>query len=179
MRKTNLEEGLRWLEQAEEDLRWTRHLAEQGAYHLACFLAQQVTEKALKAFLYSRGMEIVVGHSITRLCSEAAEFDKDFGHRAQKWSVLDAHYIPTRYPNGLPDSIPARVYTADAASEAVRLAAEAVALVRGKLKPEPPVEEKTPSPGHDRDKDAPNPEEVTLRSRRANLKTRCRRERRK
>lgn len=37
------EEGRRWLEQAEEDLKWTRHLAQQGAYHLACFLAQHVT----------------------------------------------------------------------------------------------------------------------------------------
>lgn len=54
MRKKPLEEGQRWLRQAQEDLRWARHLAEQGAYHLACFLAQQVAEKALKAFLYAQ-----------------------------------------------------------------------------------------------------------------------------
>ena len=38
--------------------------------------------------------------------------------------------MPTRYPNSLPDSIPARVYTRDAAQEAVRLAGGIVASVR-------------------------------------------------
>jgi hypothetical protein len=37
--------------------------------------------------------------------------------------------VTTRYPNSLPDSIPARVYTADAAMEAARLASEIVAHV--------------------------------------------------
>jgi hypothetical protein len=63
MRKNPLEEGLRWLRQASEDLHWAHHLAEQGAYHLACFLAQQVAEMAQKAFLFGQGKEIVLGHS--------------------------------------------------------------------------------------------------------------------
>lgn len=35
-----------------EDLKWAKDLAERGGYHIACFLSQQVGEKALKAFLY-------------------------------------------------------------------------------------------------------------------------------
>jgi len=50
-----------------------------------------------------------------------------------RWSILDGYYVPTRYPNSLPDSIPARVYTADAAREAVRLATEVVEFVRQKI----------------------------------------------
>ena len=69
MRGDAREEGRRRLEQAEEDLRWARDLAERGGYHIACFLAQQVGEKALKALLYARGEEIVLGHSVERLCS--------------------------------------------------------------------------------------------------------------
>ena len=69
MRGGAREEGRRRLEQAEEDLRWARDLAERGGYHIACFLAQQVGEKALKALLYARGEEIVLGHSVERLCS--------------------------------------------------------------------------------------------------------------
>jgi len=42
---------MRWLEQASEDLKWAKDLAERGGYHIACFLAQQIGEKALKAFL--------------------------------------------------------------------------------------------------------------------------------
>jgi HEPN domain-containing protein len=130
MRRSALEEGDRWLAQATADLRWARHLAQEGGWHLACFLAQQVTEKALKAFLYAQGEEIVVGHSVERLCAAAARHRPEFADKVRRWSLLDGYYIPTRYPNGLPDGIPADVYTQDAAMDAVALAEEAVAWVR-------------------------------------------------
>lgn len=50
MRRSALDEGRRWLEQAEEDLRWAKDLAERGGFHIACFLAQQIGEKAVKGF---------------------------------------------------------------------------------------------------------------------------------
>ncbi len=130
------EEGRRWLEQAEEDLKWARHLAREGAHHIACFLAQQVAEKALKGFLYAQGREVVLGHSVERLCHEAARYDTAFATHAQRWAILDGYYVPTRYPNSLPGSIPARVYTREAAEEAVRLAEEVVVAVRARLKGE-------------------------------------------
>jgi len=130
MRNSALEEGERWLSQAIEDLKWTKLLTEQGGWYLACFLSQQVTEKALKAFLYAQGEEIVLGHSVARLCADAVEYNKDFSEKAKRWSLLDGYYIPTRYPNGLPDGIPADVYTEDAAKSAVALADEAVNYVK-------------------------------------------------
>lgn len=78
MRKKAKAEGKRWLEQAREDLRWARLLSEQGGYHLACFLAQQIAAKALKAYLYSQGQEIVLRHFKERLCAAASEFDREF-----------------------------------------------------------------------------------------------------
>ncbi len=134
MRKSAIEEGKRWLEQASEDLRWAKDLAGRGGYHISCFLAQQIGEKALKAFLYAKGEEIVIGHSIARLCGLAAKFDTEFSHRAKEWSILDGYYVPTRYPNSLPDSIPAKVYTSRAANDAVILAEEIVELVTAKIK---------------------------------------------
>lgn len=133
MRRNPIEEGKRWLEQASEDLYWAKDLAERGGYHIACFLAQQVAEKALKAFLYAMGEEVVLGHSVERLCRDASEFDNSFSEKLGRWSILDGYYVPTRYPNSLPDSIPARVYTADAAREAVKLATEVVEFVRRKI----------------------------------------------
>jgi len=133
MRRSALEEGKRWLEQAQEDLRWAKDLAERGGYHIACFLAQQVGEKALKAFLYAQGEEIVIGHSIERLCQSASRWESEFGEHVRRWSILDGYYVPTRYPNSLPDSIPARVYTRDAAKEAVRLAEEIVSFVYDRI----------------------------------------------
>jgi HEPN domain-containing protein len=133
MRSSARDEGLRWLAQAEEDLRWARDLAERGGYHIACFLAQQVGEKAIKGFLYAQGEEVVLGHSIERLCHAAARWEPAFGERVGRWSVLDGYYVPTRYPNSLPGTIPARVYTQEAARGAVALAGEIVGYVRDRL----------------------------------------------
>ena len=133
MRNEAAKEGKRWLDQATEDLKWAKDLAERGGWYIACFLAQQVGEKALKAYLYAQGEEIVIGHSIERLCSNASAYDDFFSEKVKKWSILDGFYIPTRYPNSLPDSIPAKVYTRDAAVEAVRLADDIVQFVKGKV----------------------------------------------
>ncbi len=138
MRTPPEQEGRRWLEQAEEDLKWAAALADQGGYHIACFLAQQVGEKALKAFLYAQDEPIVPGHSVERLCSRASGYDRDFAEKCKSWSILDGYYVPTRYPNSLPGSIPARVYTRPAADSAVGLAKEAVEFVATKLKPASP-----------------------------------------
>lgn len=110
MRKSALLEGERWLAQASADLQWADHLARAGGWHLACFLAQQVAEKALKAFLYAQGEEVVLGHSVERLCAAAARYCPAFADKARRWSILDGYYVPTRYPNSLPDGIPANVY---------------------------------------------------------------------
>lgn len=128
-----LDEGLRWLRQAEEDFRWAADLAERGGYHIACFLAQQVGEKALKALLYARGEDIVLGHSVQRLAARIAEFDQDVAASAARWAILDGYYVATRYPNSVPDSIPALVYNQDAARSAVHLAGEIVTLVKHRL----------------------------------------------
>jgi HEPN domain-containing protein len=132
MRKGALEEGRRWVEQAKEDLKWAKELARLGGYHLACFLAQQVAEKALKGYLYGQGEEIVLGHSVERLCEIASSYDPRFSEKRNTWATLDA-YLPTRYPNAVPDSIPARIYTESVAKEAVSLAEEVVHFVEEAL----------------------------------------------
>ncbi|RJQ28233.1 MAG: HEPN domain-containing protein [Peptococcaceae bacterium] len=129
MRREPVEEARRWLEQAGEDLRWARHLMEAGGFYLSCFLAQQVAEKAIKAFLYAQGESLVLGHSVDALAERAAPYNKEIQEKRSSWAVLDGYYIPTRYPNGLPDSIPARVYNKRIAGDAVTLAADVVQTV--------------------------------------------------
>ena len=65
-----------------------------------------------------------------RLCHLAAEHRPAFAEGARRWSLLDSYYVTARYPNSLPDSIPAQVFTRQAAEEAVSLAREVVELVR-------------------------------------------------
>lgn len=133
MRRDAKAEGLRWLEQAEADRKGAQLLFDGGSYHLACFIAQQTAEKALKAFLYARGEDVVIGHSVEALCRWAAELDADFRQLREVVAPLDGYYVPTRYPNSLPDSIPARIYNRAAAEEALRLADQVLQLVRKKL----------------------------------------------
>lgn len=133
MRPDPRSEGLRWLEQAEADRTGAQLLFDGGSFHLACFVAQQIAEKALKAFIYKQGEEFVIGHSVEALCRWAGQFDGDFERLRETVAPLDGYYIPTRYPNGLPDSIPARVYTRKVAEEVLQLADHVLRLVRSKF----------------------------------------------
>jgi len=119
-------EASRWLKQAQVDLGWAQHLLEEGAYYLVCFLSQQAAEKALKAFLYWQGEEVVLGHSVRQLCEKAAGYDESFAGNCPRWGILDTYYIPTRYPNGLPDGTPAETYDEVSGREALSLAKQIV-----------------------------------------------------
>jgi HEPN domain-containing protein len=134
MRTTARDQGLRWLEQARTDMKWVRHLAEQGAHYLVCFLAQQAAEKALKGVLYASGEELVLGHSVRQLSLQAARVDsagERFASYVDRWGLLDSYYIPTRYPNGLPEDIPANVYNRESAVSALTLAEDVFAQADG------------------------------------------------
>lgn len=136
MRKKRAEqEGRRWLEQAQADLaaaRWN----EQGGFHsVACFWSQQTAERALKAYLYFRGKRRVFGHSVLELAEECARLDPEFGLLSEEIALLDRYFIPTHYPNGLPGGVPAKVYKAKEAQQAIHLAEKTVALVARKILP--------------------------------------------
>ena len=129
-------EGARWLRQAEEDLDAAKKTADVlGKHYLACFLAQQAAEKALKAVFFARGAEQVRGHSVAELCTAAEPFDADLAAQRPRLAKLDRYYIPTRYPNGLSGGHPFEAFDAGDPAEAVMLAEAAVGLARARLKP--------------------------------------------
>jgi HEPN domain-containing protein len=49
----NLREGMRWLDQAEADLKTSRDCLNAENYYASAFFSQQAAEKALKGFLYT------------------------------------------------------------------------------------------------------------------------------
>jgi len=117
--KTNLSDGLRWLAQAQHDVEAAALAGREGFPETACFLAQQATDKALKGFLYTQGERPVMGHATHRLVERCAEYEHGFSDLLDVCRQLDQYYIPTRYPNGLPDGIPHDVYTLAQAQQAV------------------------------------------------------------
>jgi HEPN domain-containing protein len=116
------EEAARWLAQARADLDAAGDSARAQRFEWACFQAQQASEKAVKALWYHLSRE-PWGHSVAKLIQELP----DDACRARLADLmddakaLDRLYIPARYPNGLPDTIPAAAYTARDAAGAIRI----------------------------------------------------------
>lgn len=132
----NLQEARRWLSQAEYDVQAASLNAREGFAALACFLAQQTAGKALKAYLYAQGERPVLGHATHLLVRQCMEYDPSFEAMRDICRRLDQYYIPTRYPNGLPDGIPQEVYTADQAQDALAGARQVLEHVRERIFPE-------------------------------------------
>jgi len=82
-------------------------LAERGAYHLACFPAQQVADNALKAFVYGQGEGLVLGHSVEQLCQQAEAED---GGTIEAWGDGTAIRVFT-YVDDLVDGIYALMHS--------------------------------------------------------------------
>jgi HEPN domain-containing protein len=120
-------EAERWLGQAEDDLRFAQLAVRERFYAQACFLAQQVAEKAVKAMRYGRGEREVMGHSVRKLMNALRGELPVLGALENAAAELDLHYVPTRYPNGLPDLAPYQAYVEAQALRAVDAAAQFVA----------------------------------------------------
>jgi HEPN domain-containing protein len=119
-----------WLKQAKRDLKQARILKNNQGYEWACFLAQQSAEKALKALHLFLGQE-AWGHTISKLLTELPiKFPKKLIDKAK---ILDAFYIPTRYPNGFPEGTPYEHYGKSQAEEAIKYASEIIKFVNSKM----------------------------------------------
>lgn len=108
-----------WLDQARNDLDWGHVSAKSGFHSQACFISQQVAEKALKALAYFRGADLVKGHSVSMVCREL-EINGELEEAALR---LDQYYIPTRYPDAQPAGAPFQFFSAAQSNEALALAA--------------------------------------------------------
>ena len=129
-----LHEARRWLLTAEEDLDAARALRDAGKFSHACFHAQQCGEKALKAVWHSLD-EDPWGHSVQKLLADilppaVRERLEAFKEQA---TLLDRYYIPTRYPNGLPDLTPGQCYLLEDAESCIEAAEKLSAGARAEL----------------------------------------------
>ena len=135
MKKPYKEESLRWLTHAKDEFEDADELRKRGRFYLALFHFQQATEKAFRAYLYSKleSVQVFYTHSIVDLSEMAVELDPDFKQVASA-KKLDRYYIMTRYPNGLPGGVPSRYFDdPEEAEEAMRIARSAIELIEGKI----------------------------------------------
>jgi len=130
------EKGRRWFLQAVRDLDDAKFNLSGERYNVACFLAQQAAEKALKAYLFVKGADEVWGHSVAELCRDAQSFDKEFKRIEGIARSIDKYYIPTRYPDALPGGIPSEAFDRGDAEKAISMAEDVISFVKSKLENE-------------------------------------------
>ena len=127
----NLKEAKRWFKQAEKDLIAAKNSVNSENYEWACFQSQQCAEKALKSVLYAKGYRKILTHSIYELIKEISKFNKSVTGLKKEAKVLDAVYIPARYPNGIAgETIPSEYYEKEDAKECINSAELILKIVK-------------------------------------------------
>lgn len=99
-RETLIQEALRWMRFAAEDLTLAReaHLLPSGCpARLVCFNAQQSAEKCLKAYLVLRGVTIPKTHNIALLRELCGEHDA-WPLEISGADALSRFSVNSRYP---------------------------------------------------------------------------------
>ena len=107
-----------WMRQADSDIAFAQSAHSNGFFAQCCFICQQASEKALKSIAYRHGAQLVMGHSLLKLC---AELDIN-GELAKAAGVLDQYYLSSRYPDSLPSGAPCDVFTQEQAEQALAMA---------------------------------------------------------
>ncbi len=132
----NIREAIRWFTTAEDDKDSAVILKENGKFAHSCFHAQQAGEKALKAVWYFADAD-PWGHSIKKLIEDLNSVDLKLYQRLESYTrmgmVLDRFYIPTRYPNGLPDITPDVAFTDEDADTCITYSKKILDEVRSIL----------------------------------------------
>ncbi len=138
--------GFDWFRQSRDDLLWAKDTLKAGRFAQACFAAQQVGEKAIKALALKRSYTEVRSHSILEI-ARALKLNDEIEAIAKR---LDQYYISSRYPDAFPAGAPSDFFTREQAEEAVRLAGRMVEIVSGSFGEEIASEhDQTASPGRE------------------------------
>ena len=126
-----------WLHQAQADLAQARLSADAGHHEWACFASHQAAEKALKALHLFHGQQSWghgLGRSLRDLPQEVRRpLAQQVADLEDRLRVLDALYIPTRYPDSLPEGAPTDHFGRLQSQDAIAHASALVAAIRSSL----------------------------------------------
>jgi len=124
-----------WLDRAAEDVTVAQLVFREGYFSHACFLAQQSVEKILKGYLLWACNTYPRVHRLVDLLALCREQDATFEELQTGCLIMDQYYIPTRYPNGVPGSLPDGLPGVDEAQEAINIAGGIREFVASKFPP--------------------------------------------
>jgi HEPN domain-containing protein len=132
-KNNNIYQAQRWMKQAEDDFDVAKWDYKGGFWSQVCFMSQQAAEKSLKAFLYAKGFRNIVSHSLLFLAQHCKNYDLEFKEIIKNCKKLDKYYIITRYPNGLPDLIPADYFDQEESKKALLYCKQIIKFVKKRL----------------------------------------------
>lgn len=123
-------EFARWRRAADRAMAAVDAQAVAGLHEWACFQAEQAAQLAIKALLHGVGAE-AWGHDLAGLAARAAAVLGDEWGRANARAaeVLSRFYLPTRYPDAVPDGIPGDRYDEQDTAAALAAARQLIAAV--------------------------------------------------
>jgi len=96
----------KWVYFAEQDLNFAKSGFKENFYSHVCFLSQQAVEKMCKAFLVFNKLNYPKTHKIIDIINSNVKLVELLKEHVDEIKLLDAFYIPTRYPDGVPGSLP-------------------------------------------------------------------------
>jgi HEPN domain-containing protein len=119
-------EGECWMQFAAEDLQMGELAMREAIYNQVCFHSQQCVEKAIKALLILQGKATPRTHLLGDLLTllNPNPFNAGLGI-----DLLDRFYLPTRYPDALPGSLPEGLPNHEDALEALVVARQVLGTV--------------------------------------------------
>jgi HEPN domain-containing protein len=79
---------------------------EEALWNQVCFHSHQATEKSLKALFAYEGDLPPRTHRLTNLSKSLEDRYPSLGESADDLLVLENYYIPSRYPDATPGSLP-------------------------------------------------------------------------
>lgn len=123
-----------WLFFVREDIKAAKVSLRSRLFSTTCFHAQQAAEKAIKAYLLSKTGKTPKIHHLNGLIRIKPTIRKEFLGLLEEIEFLDQFYVPTRYPDAFPGSLPEGLPNKNDAQKALEFAQEIVRFVEKKLK---------------------------------------------
>lgn len=119
----------KWLKFCDEDLRAADATLKDNVFSAVCFHSQQAAEKAIKAILLAKSGKVPRDHSVLRLAEMSGDKELFELHKGEM-EFLDMFYVPTRYPDALPGSLPEGLPNKEDAEKAVFSAKKIVEFIK-------------------------------------------------
>jgi len=118
---SNPDDPRSWIDKAHGDLRCIRNNlgCDIVPWDIIAYHSQQAAEKALKAILAGKGVQIPHTHDLGRLLGDSMRADVQVQHLAEDCDLLTPYAVASRYPGDEPDIDEVRAREAHEAAERI------------------------------------------------------------